>query len=1058
MAGGTRAPASRLPGGLVLAVAFTASGVAGLSYELAWTRYLALLVGHSAYAQVLVLAVFLGGTAVGSLAVADRSRTLERPLRGYAAVEVALGAFGLLFHPMFLGAEALLYRVLAPALGEGLGGGLATWGLAVLLILPQAVLLGATFPLMTAGWARRRPDLPGRSVADVYLLNTLGGAAGILIAGFVLVPALGLPGTTMVAGLLNLTAAALVWPRARAHPPLDDRSAASETPLEAEAPPRALVPLLLGATLLSALASFLYEVGWIRMLSLVLGSATHAFELMLSAFLVGIAAGSFLIRGATDRARLPLRLLGGVQWAMGVAALLTLPLYVEMFPTMGWLVRTLPRSDGGYLLFNLSRYGIALIVMLPATLLAGMTLPLLTATLLRGGAGERAIGQAYGANTLGSVVGAVVGGLFLLPLLGLKGLLAFGAALDMAVGVALMVVSERGRRRRLAVGLGTGVGAAALVALVVLLVRLDQAVLTSGVYRLGTIPQPGAREMLFYRDGATATVAAHRIGSGLTVLTTNGKPDASLPIRWLQHAAGRGVPVAPISGEDESTQVVGPLVTLAHNPGARQVAVIGQGSGMSSQILLGSPTVESVVTIEIEPAMITGSEAFLPANRRAFEDPRSRFLLDDARSALAGAGTRYDAIFSEPSNPWVSGVASLFTVEFYERVRERLAPGGMFGQWLHVYEMEDDLILSVLAAIDESFADWSVWTVGVVDLVIVASDQPIPEPDWGVATMPGIAADLAHAPPLTPGALSTLRLLDAATARPLLRGIEPNTDFRPTLDAGAERARFLNRSAEGFLDLSRAPFDLNRVLASRTLTLEPGMPLPITGVVPIERQVVASWLAAGPNRGQPADPRWVRVLVRSTALTNGMAGDAPPPSWTEWTRAFVQVEGERHGRSSGWVDTTFYREAERYLEQTAAPDGLVAAVALLEGIRGHDMAAAAAAADRLGATADSDAWLPAALRVDAGVAAYLAAGRPADARRLYDALVGRSGRTPGDLRNRILDALIREALGAGPKLSLGDKKKRPGGFPPGRPQHSRPPPQLPVPYRCRSSSRISSDA
>ena len=116
-----------------------------------------------------MLAVFLGGTAVGSLLVAERTRarTLARPLRGYALVELALGVFGILFHPIFLAGERLLYGVLAPALGEGVGSGLATWGLAVLLILPQAVLLGATFPLMSAGWARRRPDTPGRSVADV---------------------------------------------------------------------------------------------------------------------------------------------------------------------------------------------------------------------------------------------------------------------------------------------------------------------------------------------------------------------------------------------------------------------------------------------------------------------------------------------------------------------------------------------------------------------------------------------------------------------------------------------------------------------------------------------------------------------------------------------------------------------------------------------------------------------------------------------------------------------------------------------------------------------------
>ncbi len=765
----------RLPGRGAVVLAFAVSGVAGLTYELVWTRYLALLVGHSAYAQVLVLAVFLGGTAAGSLLVAERSRSLARPLRGYALAELALGGFGLLFHPLFLGGQRLLYAVLAPALGEGFSGALATWGVAVMLILPQAVLLGATFPLMAAGWVRSYPELPGRSVADVYLLNTLGGAA-------------------------------------------------------------------------------------------------------------------------------------------------------------------------------LSRYGVALAVMLPATLLAGMTLPLLTGILLRAGAGERVIGQAYGANTLGSVFGAVLGGLLILPTLGLKGILALGAALDMAVGVALLVASVRGRSRRMAVGGGTALAGAALVAAVLALVRLDQAVLTSGVYRMGTIPAPGSRNMLYYRDGATATVAAHRLPDGLTVLTTNGKPDASLPIRWLEHAAGIELVPRPFSGQDESTQTLAPLVLLAQNADARRAAIIGHGSGMSAQLLLGSPVLESLVTIEIEPAMIAGSEAFLPANRRGFGDPRSRFLLDDARSALAGAGERFDLIFSEPSNPWVSGVASLFTVEFYERVRERLAPGGVFGQWIHMYEMEDELILAVLAAIDRTFADWSVWAVGTADVLIVAGAGPLAEPDWSVVRMPDIAADLAHAPLPTPGTLAPLLLLEAAVARPLVRGWRANTDFHPILDTRAERARFLDHVALGLFSFARDPLDLSGIMARRRL--EPGQdePLPITRVVPITRQVLASWLAAGDQRGPPAVTEWERALIRATVFGVRLGTLVPSESWPNWLRAFAEVEEDLHGRSSGWVDTVFYDAVDGYLARVGAPDEMLGAVGVLRGVRGFDFESAAEATDRVGIT------------------------------------------------------------------------------------------------------------
>ncbi len=368
-------------------IAFALSGVAGLVYELVWTRYLALLVGHSAYAQVRVLAVYLGGTAVGALIVSERTGWMTRPLRAYALVEVGLGVFGLLFHLLYRAWAGLIYGVLAPAVGSSAFAGLATWVVAVLLIVPQAILLGATFPLMAAGVVRTRRSVPGRAVAEVYLLNTLGGALSILLGGFALVPGLGLPGAAITAGLLNLAAAALAW---RAAVPATPAPAA-RGPEESDAP-RALVSLLLVVTAVSALASFLYEIGWIRMLSLVMGSATHSFELMLSAFLLGLGLGSFLIRSWADRATSSLRLLGAVQCAMGAAALLTLPTYEESFRTMAWLVSTLPRTEQGYLFFNISRYGVALMVMLPATLLAGMTLPLVTGALLRAGAAERAIG------------------------------------------------------------------------------------------------------------------------------------------------------------------------------------------------------------------------------------------------------------------------------------------------------------------------------------------------------------------------------------------------------------------------------------------------------------------------------------------------------------------------------------------------------------------------------------------------------------------------------------------------------------------------------------------
>src|SRR5688572_7850679 len=225
----------------------------------------------------------------------------------------------------------------------------------------------------------------------------------------------------------------------------------------------------------------------------------------------------------------------------------------------------------------------------------------------------------------------------------------------------------------------------------------DQRVINSGVYRTGRILEPSDWTMMFHRDGRTATVTVRRSTTGHLVLATNGKPDASLSSRWFSTDSLSGK--RPTLHSDEQTQLLLPIVALAHRPGARSVGVVGHGSGITSQVLLGGPRVRQVTTIEIEPEMVRASMVFFPFNRRVFEDPRSHVVIDDARAYFARSSEPFDLIVSEPSNPWVSGVSGLFTKEFYARVRQHLAQDGIFAQWLQLYEMNDELVRSVLAAL-----------------------------------------------------------------------------------------------------------------------------------------------------------------------------------------------------------------------------------------------------------------------------------------------------------------------------------------------------------------------
>ncbi|HTG96050.1 MAG TPA: hypothetical protein VL982_01250, partial [Burkholderiales bacterium] len=633
---------------------FTVSGFAGLIYESIWTQYLKLFLGHAAYAQSLVLAVFMGGMAAGAAWCARRSARLANPLAVYAAVEAVIGIASLVFHPLFVALTDWSYDWLLPGLGQEWLALAAKLALSCALILPQSVLLGMTFPLMSAGLARAHRGSAGESLAMLYFTNSLGAAAGVLASGFVLIDQLGLPGTLLTAGVLNLAIALVVWLLARParHEPVRQTPHA-ETSLQ----------LLLAVAFFTGLASFIYEISWIRMLSLVLGASTHSFEVMLATFIFGLAMGGLAVRRRVDASAEPVRLLAWVQVVMGLAAAATLPVYDSTFGLMEALLKGLARSDAGYLLFNLSGAGIAALVMLPATFCAGMTLPLISGALLRRGAGEQAIGQVYAANTLGAIAGVLVAVHIGLPVLGLKGTLLTGALVDVALGLALFAFLEM----KTILAWATGLSAAAIAALA-FGVQLDAHKMTAGVFRHGDIGSSRDATILFNKDGKTATVHLVKYPEAVS-LRTNGKSDGSIN---LDPNGERGT--------DEITMVLTAALPLALKPDTKSAAVIGIGTGLTTHTLLQSLDVERVETVEIESAMAEASRGFMPRNSAAFADPRGTVFIDDAKSFFSTHHSRYDLIISEPSNPWVSGVSGLFTREFYRRIRNHLNSGGLLVQ------------------------------------------------------------------------------------------------------------------------------------------------------------------------------------------------------------------------------------------------------------------------------------------------------------------------------------------------------------------------------------------
>jgi spermidine synthase len=791
---------------------FVVSGFTGLIYESIWSHYLKLFLGHAAYAQTLVLAIFMGGMALGSWLVSRYSGQLRQLLWGYLLVECLIGVLGLLFHRLFVAATDVSFAIVIPALPAGLAINIYKWSLASLLVLPQSVLLGMTFPLISGGIIRRWPQRPGETLAVLYFTNSLGGALGVLVSGFVLIGLVGLPGTMLTAGLLNVALALAVWLVVRRQAEPQPAALVAGAPATASAADRAPGRWFLIAAFVTGAASFMYELGWIRMLSLVLGSSTHSFELMLSAFIFGLAFGGLYVRKRIERIADRERYLAAIMLTMGALAALTVPACNLMYDFMAWALGTFTHTPGGYVAFNAVSQSIAMVIMFPATFCAGMTLPLLTHALMRRGGGEKAIGAIYSVNTLGAIAGVLLGIHLIMPWVGLKGVILTGAALHIGLGLSRL---RPGSLRQPSTAVAVAVSVAVL-ALTAVFGGLDPMRVASGVFRLGIATLPADAKVLYVRDGKTATITVHE-HRGIVAISTNGKPDAGMQMAaTTQHAP------------DETTMVLAAAIPLSLQRDAKRVANIGFGSGLTTHTLLASPHLRQLDTIEIEPAMVEGARrAFGPRIHNVFEDPRSHIVYEDAKTFFAASREPYDLIVSEPSNPWVSGVASLFSDEFYGRVVHYLRPDGYFVQWVQIYETDIGVVASIIKALQRHFGAYAIYNLNDLDILIVATRAAaFPAASEQFLQWPQMRVELDRVGIQSLADLRSRLIGDDRILGPMFNAmpVPVNSDFFPFVDLNAPRLRFMGSNAFTLTLLTSLPvpvLDILRADAPSGPTLDP---------------------------------------------------------------------------------------------------------------------------------------------------------------------------------------------------------------------------------------------
>jgi spermidine synthase len=695
-------------------ICFFLSGAAGLVYQVVWTRMLTQIFGNTTYAIATVLSAFMAGLALGSYVFGRVADSGKNDFLLYGLLEGGVGIYGLMVPWLFqLGVAA--YKPLFQ-INESYPFvfNLLLFFLSFVLLLLPTVLMGATMPVLSRFFVRSFSEL-GRRVGDLYATNTVGAVLGCAAAGYYLIPHLGMRRTVFVAAALNLLVAAviIVVDQLRAKGPIEisgNAVAASEQTMVTETgAPSWLGWLLLVSFGLSGFAALVLENAWTRALTLVIGSSVYSFTTMLVTFLIGLALGGFLYARLMGRSEVRVSTFGAVELVVGLTALATIPLF-EKLPLI--FLRLLQALGDSFSLFLTMQLLLSALVMFLPTVFLGMTFPLVarlfTQNLYRVGT---SVGISYAANTMGAILGAFAGGFILIPNIGVQNTIIFAVLIYLVVGWVLIVAEPR-----VAFASRAALGLAVLAAVVLIPTRMpkwDRFVLTSGVTiysdRYSDLPLDSLRledmhrdDIIYYREGLTATVSVHRIGKDYLYFRTNGKIDGS-------HG-------------DTLTQLMSGYLGIFMNPRAERAAVIGLGTGMTTKALSVFP-VREIEVMEIEPAMITAAGFFSDKTGKVLEDPRVRVIPTDGRNYILATPKYYDVISSEPSNPWIAGIANLYTREFYEVIKSKLTENGVFAQWFHNYSMSPDDFRMIFRTFGEVFPHVTVWGMKESDFLLVGSKK-----------------------------------------------------------------------------------------------------------------------------------------------------------------------------------------------------------------------------------------------------------------------------------------------------------------------------------------------
>lgn len=774
----------RHPGPAPVAGLLFCSGLCALLYQTVWLREFRLIFGASTAASAAVLGIFMGGLGLGSAILGARAERSPKPLLFYGNLEFLIAVFAALT-PIMVQVVRWVYSSTGGTMVLGQAVGTVVHLLmAALVLIGPTFLMGGTLPAAVRSIAS--DDDPGRRrLALLYGANTLGAVTGAALSTFWLIEVLGNRAALSLGAGLNAIVALVAREIARRSESLPGESLSHESAdLIVEQRSSANATMVILSSGFVGFAFMLMELVWYRMLGPILGGSTFTFGLILVIALFGIGVGGFAF---TLRRPASVATLNGFAFTCAIEALFLIIPYAlgDRLAYLALMLR--PLGSLGFSAQVLSWFLVAGIVIMPASIVAGYQFPMLISLLGRGRAGvAKHTGQAYAANTTGAIIGSLAGGFGLMPLLTAPGVWKLVTAI-LAI-LALVAVFLCGRSvgvRRFA-----PIGAAAL-AMVLLFTEGPTSVWRHSGIGAGRVrvsdpnfnslklwAHASQRSLIWEAEGLESSVAIQAQSAFSFVV--NGKVDGN-------------------SRLDAGTQSMSGLLGALLHPAPQKAMVIGLGTGSTAGWLGKLPQMQRVDVVEIEPAILEIARRCAPVNNDVMNNPKVRTFLGDAREVLITTPERYDIIFSEPSNPYRAGIASLFTSDFYEAAHHRLAPGGIFLQWLQTYEINVDTVRTVLATLGKTFPYIQVWRTQANDFILMGTNEPITITIDALRekiAAPGFKEGLFNAWRVNSveGVLAHFVANEELAQRVIASGPELATDDRNPLEYGFARA--LGRNSE----------------------------------------------------------------------------------------------------------------------------------------------------------------------------------------------------------------------------------------------------------------------